>query len=559
MYNEVDVDESNIHKGYDIQGVIQNQKHKIKAVDTNVFQRLKQPGSKKLLLITPTSDRLVGVTKWLSANLGIERLSGYLNANGHTAECYDTNLYKCTEDGPTLEDRFREGDWDIIGFSVLDDTKALDISNMYLAQKYCPNALLIAGGAAAQFDYQTVLDKSPCQIVVIGEGEKVVQQIADGESLENIKGIIFKSANVPLTPEEFLEATNALDYANVPYENYWDYYLELYRAKGEEITPLISSQIHTIRVFSRNYCPIGCKFCSSTNILRASPTDTNTIKVVDIVGDKLVDLLKKIVKAHPRVETIYFTDDDFCLQKGKLMDFLKLLIKENLPLSFISFARITDLDDDVISHMAKANFRSLNVGIENFQQEILDEFSKKLKVERIDGVLELLKKHGIQPACSFILCSPKAKLQWVENTALRIKKELDNGTLEAGIMVTTQPLKGSYFYEEYTEFESDLIPVEGTDLTIKRDYFIKCLDPEVRELQYRYLFRWSDFIDKAASEGHLNAQMQSPQALALVLQLIDEIKKERGSKKQYKYTNMPTVSRRKAWSKYMKYNYSTGL
>ena len=46
MYNEVNVDESNIHKGYDIQGVIQNQKHKIKAVDTNVFQRLKHVGSK---------------------------------------------------------------------------------------------------------------------------------------------------------------------------------------------------------------------------------------------------------------------------------------------------------------------------------------------------------------------------------------------------------------------------------------------------------------------------------------------------------------------------------
>ena len=430
---------------------------------------------------------------------------------------------------------------------------------MYLAQKYCPQALLVAGGAAAQFDYQTVLDKSPCQVVVIGEGEKVMLQLAEGESIENIKGIVFKSANVPLTPEEFLEATNALDYENIPYEKYWDYYIDLYKNKGEEITPLVSSQIHTIRVFSRNYCPIGCKFCSSTNILRASPTDKNTIKVVDIVGDKLVNLLKKIVKAHPRVETIYFTDDDFCLQKGKLISFLKLLIEEKLPLSFISFARITDLDEEVISHMAKANFRSLNIGIENFQQEILTEFSKKLRVEKIDITLQLLKKYGIQPACTFILCSPRAKLEWVENTALRIKKEQDSETLQAGIMVTTQPLKGSYFYEEYADFESDFIPVENTDLTIKRDYFIKCLDPEVKELQYRFLFKWSDFIDKAYTEGHLNSQMQSPKVLEMVLKLIDEIKSERGSKNQFKYSNKPLVARRNAWKKYMKYNFSTGL
>ena len=44
----------------------------------------------------------------------------------------------------------------------------------------------------------------------------------------NISGIVFKSANVPLTPEEFLEATNALDYENIPYEKYWDYYIDLY-------------------------------------------------------------------------------------------------------------------------------------------------------------------------------------------------------------------------------------------------------------------------------------------------------------------------------------------
>ena len=211
--------------------------------------------------------------------------------------------------------------------------------------------------------------------------------------------------------------------------------------------------------------------------------------------------------------------------------------------------------------MAKAKFRTLNIGIESFQEEILKEYAKKLTVKRIDTVLKILKKYGIQPACSFILCSPTTKLEWVENTAKRIKKEYENGILEPGVMVTTQPLKGSYFYEEYTDFESDIIPIPNTELTIKREYFIKCFDPEVKELQYRYLFKWSEYIDDVATknEGHLNAQIQSPQAIEMVLKLIDEIKKERGMNEQFRYSNMPLVDRRESWSKYMKYNYSTGL
>ena len=525
----------------------------------NTLSRLKSSRKKNILLVTPTSDRMVGVTKWLSANLGIERLCGYLNKYGHYAEGYDTNLFRCIEKGATLEEKINEKEWDIIGFSVLDDTKALDISNMYIAKKLAPNAVIIAGGAAAQFDYQTVLDKSPCNIIVIGEGEKPLLQLANGEHLENIKGIIFKSANEPLTPSEFLDASHALDYENIPYEDYWDYYLKLYKERGEEITPLISSQIHTIRVFSRNYCPVGCKFCSSTNYLRASPTDNTVIKVVDIVDEELIDLLKRIIKAHPRVETIYFTDDDFCLQQGKLISFLKLLIKEKLPLTFISFARIVDLNEEIISLMSKAGFRSLNIGIESFQQEILEEFSKKLRVAKIDSVLELLKKYKIQPACTFILCSPKAKLEWVEDTARRIKLEAEKGTIAPGVMVTTQPLKGSLFYEEYLDLESDLVPIPDTDLSVKRDYFIRCIDPEVMELQYRFLFRWSEYIDNAAGSGHLNSQMQSIHVVEMVLTLIDEIRKERGDVNKYQYSKKSLEDRRKAWTKYMKYNYSTGL
>ena len=51
---------------------------------------------------------------------------------------------------------------------------------MYLAQRLRPNALIVAGGIEAQFNYQTLLDKSPCRIVISGEGEVPMKMLKKG-------------------------------------------------------------------------------------------------------------------------------------------------------------------------------------------------------------------------------------------------------------------------------------------------------------------------------------------------------------------------------------------
>ena len=164
--------------------------------------------------------------------------------------------------GPSVEEKLTENAWDLIGFSVLEESLWQDIENMYLARKLCPKATLVAGGIEAQFNYQTILDKTPCRIVILSEGEIPLRMLCDGAPPHTIPGIVFKNAALPLSQEDFNDATNAIDWEQNPYENYWDHYLAKY---GDTVTDENLQEIHTARVFSRNRCPIGCKFCSSTN------------------------------------------------------------------------------------------------------------------------------------------------------------------------------------------------------------------------------------------------------------------------------------------------------
>jgi radical SAM superfamily enzyme YgiQ (UPF0313 family) len=520
------------------------------------LKKLKENRPKKVLLVTPTSYSEVGLTKWLSPNLGIERLAGYVKKFGHIAETFDTNLYHTTKNGPSLQEKLKSYKWDVIGFSVYDDSIVYDIVNMNMASRECPDALIIAGGTGAQFDYQAILDKSPARIVVLGEGEKPLLNLLDGTPVEDIPGIVFKNYNVSLNEKEFQEVTNSIDYARLPYETYWDYYVNQYKKDGKEITKEVSQQIHTIRIYTRNYCPMGCKFCSSTNFIR-SASDKRSIPLADISGEELICLLEKIIKAHPRVETIYFTDDDFTTKRSNLIDFLKLLIKKQFPVTFLSFARIDNLDEEIISLMKMAGFRTLNIGMENFQPEILKEFNKDIKLEVVNKNLSTLKKYGIRPVLSFILCSPKAKLEYVENTAKKILEELKKETFYAGIATVAKPLKGSSLYEDYGDFEIQLTSIPGSRMFYKTYCFNKFEDPEVAEFVYRLLFQWANYINEKVKgkEGHFYAQVQSEEKIEVILKVINEIKSERGKPEQFRFSKMSYEEKEKSWDILRKYSF----
>jgi len=527
----------------------------------SVFSRLKEQRPKKILLVSPTSSHEVARTKWISANLGIERLAGYLNSHGHFAETCDTNLNLIMPESPSLISKLREKTWDIIGFSIQEDTMIADIANMLDAARLQPDALLIAGGQTAQFDYQSLLDKSPARIVVLGEGEKPLLALAEGKSLEDIPGIVFKNYNSPLTPKEFRDATEKIDYEHIPYETYWNYYLNLYGNNGREITRSLSQIIHTVRIFTRNYCPMKCTFCSTINFLPGA-CGKKIVPMADITGQDLVDLIKRIIKAHPRVETFYFTDDDFCCRKKQLIEFLNLVIAEKLTVTFFAFSRIDDIDEEIIPLMKKAGFRGLHIGIENFQPEILEELNKKVTVDVVDRNLKLLNDYGILPSVTFILCTPNTKLEWIKNTAKRILKGVEDGTLSPGLNVMAQPQLGSRLYEENADLEMHNIPIPGTEHFLKRVYFVRCSDPETREFQYRFLARWAEHIEdlvRHESSEHLTSPAQTPHKLRMILDVIGEIISERGQPDQFRYSSMSVEKRNRIWTTLQTFKYGASI
>ena len=130
---------------------------------------------------------------------------------------------------------------------------------------------------------------------------------------------------------------------------------------------------------------------------------------------------------------------------------------------------------------------------------------------------------------NIILTTPEAKIEDVEITVKKTLEYLKDPFYMAGICIGIQPLKGTIFYEEYTNFKSHISNIEGTQFKLRRDDWIWATDPMVKELQKRYLSKQADFIKEYIKENnikHPNQAVMAPAHLILVQNIINEIKLE---------------------------------
>ncbi len=502
-----------------------NERFHLKGKSTLINSR---KGKKNILLIGPQTELISAERSFMAPALGVIRLAGYLNKKGHYAESFEPNLSMLTNEGPFLTEVLKSKKWDIIGFSILEETFIHDIKNMQLAEKICPEAIFVAGGIEAQFNYQNVLDKTSCKIVIISEGEKSLLALANGVEIDNIPGIVFKNSSVPLDQHTFDFATSAIYWEELPYEKYWDYYLKKY---GNKVTEENINEIHTVRIFSRNRCPVGCKFCSSTNQITWG--SGQKVPVISASEDTLIHNIKRVVEAHPRVRTIYLTDDDFCIVKKGVIKFCKKIIHEKetggLPknLTFMAFCRASDATVEMFTWMKKANFRRLNIGIESFSNKVLKEMNKRCTAKENHYCLKIAKEIGIGAYCNMIITTPESTLEDVEATVNAAYDYTQDPFFHVGVTLGIKPLKGTDYFETFSDFKTRIVKIENSNYFLKYDDLIYANDHRVKTLQIRYWNEIDDFITAEREKQdirHGSAKNLSALKLIFLKKIIKEIK-----------------------------------
>ena len=321
----------------------------------------------KVLLISAYNgvQGVVGVERslwkhrgYLAPPLGLYRMKGFLNRFGIPVEVLDPDLI---EPYGFLKDYASE--FDIIGFSPSHLTLEYDLSLMWYAHEKNPQAGLIAGGEEATFNSSQIIEHSPLDCIIFGEGEYPMAEIANAGLLK-APGNCRVGKQKPLGMEDFYNLTVNMNFGNIPYEKYW---AEMEKGNSNEI------ETRTVRFYTSSYCPHNCAFCGSKNFLKFSYGKRPHLVVLPWEG--LLSMVLQAVKAHPLVRTIFFQDDNFIQGKPgreRVTNFCKRVIeykKERvLPgsLSFMCQTRASEVSEELLHLMSLADFRMVSYGIESF-------------------------------------------------------------------------------------------------------------------------------------------------------------------------------------------------
>jgi radical SAM superfamily enzyme YgiQ (UPF0313 family) len=452
-----------------------------------------------MLLIGPY-DPHCGEYTFLAPPLGVWRLAGVLEAAGVYAKVFDPNC--CT--GPpqrALERELLQNAWDVMGVTTTGMTLCFDLELAHLARRMAPQALLLAGGMEATFRPELMFELGPFDLVVLGEGERPLLELAarlrSGAPVRGIGGTAERGCDgkTLLMPQRALDHAELRDaifstpYEKMPYAAYWErlesaYQIGTLPSKAAREAHL--AEIRSVRLITLNYCPMGCTFCSATNFLHQAQGNVATI--ARLSADECLAMIERIVAAHPRVRTIIFQDDIFTFTRDhRVLPLCAAIVAAKqqgvLPqaLQFISTNRIDAMSAERLHAMRRAGFRVLGFGIENFSQQVLGEFNKAQIHRHIEPMLSEALATGITPFLDLILSSPRARLQDVAETLCEAYRWLRRGC-EIGMYPYVIPFSGAALAKDpqllpYTVFERRR--VAGTNVEWQQASKILPIDPTV--------------------------------------------------------------------------------
>ncbi len=121
-------------------------------------------------------------------------------------------------------------------------------------------------------------------------------------------------------------------------------------------------------------------------------------------------------------KSIYFVDDQFVWDEERMIKIMKAL--GELGFSWGALARADMLlNENIIKAMGEAGCEFIDIGVESFNQAILDDIKKGEKVEMYYEAVALLKKYNIEPEINVLLgASPFETKETIKHTLAEVKR-----------------------------------------------------------------------------------------------------------------------------------------
>lgn len=266
---------------------------------------------------------------------------------------------------------------DIIGISQWTHNRHASLDLARLVRRERPGSTVIMGGAHATFRYKELLaEGSPVDIVVLGEGEATLQEIAGlvaaGQDWKSARGIAFRHCGKVVVNDL---RPPLLDLDLLPIASR---YLE------DSIG--VDRELQSEFILTARGCPSACYFCSSPGFWKRK-----------IRFRSPANIYNEIRYIRDKYGLIYYSlrDDTFTADRNRTIEFCRLLIEGGAHLLWNCQSRVNAIDEEMLTWMKRAGCECVQLGVESGSPEILKRLGKSITPGQVERAASLIRKLGI--------------------------------------------------------------------------------------------------------------------------------------------------------------------
>jgi anaerobic magnesium-protoporphyrin IX monomethyl ester cyclase len=319
--------------------------------------------------------------------LGLLSIGGPLIDAGHEVTLLDADYHNYKIENVVRQILEQNPDLIMLGHSGSTSAQPIinDITKLVRAKN--SNIKVIIGGVFPTYHWNEILETNPqIDYIVCGEGEEIclnlVTALDKGTSLENVKGLAFKLNGVAL---KTLSAENI--------KNLDDFRIGWELMNGYNYTYWGKRKAVVIQ-FSRG-CPYPCTYCGQSFFWKKWRH-----RNPQLLADEIEMLHHKY-----GIKVINFADENPSSNPKVWREFLEALVAKNLKLILVGSIRADNIvrDADFLHLYKKAGFERFLLGIENYDEMVLEKIKKAGTISKDKEAIQLLRKHGILSMATYVV------------------------------------------------------------------------------------------------------------------------------------------------------------
>lgn len=392
----------------------------------------------RILLIHPlgydarAAKRDVSRMANLMPPLGLACIAAYLEKHGLRTDIID--CFAHPDSDARIDAYVREHRPGFIG-ATCTTAGFLDAVRTFRRVKHChPDIISVAGGPhVSALRHVLLADYSDVDVGVVGEGEGPLRALieADGRA-HGIPGLVYRDQGQVVFAGR---QTDVLDLNTLP----WPAYHKLLGFPTRYELPIFSypTAPNTSCISSRG-CPYQCTYCD-----RSVFGQSFRYNSADYLYEHLAMLKDRFGIRH-----INFYDDQFTLNRARVVAFCGRMVNEPLGMTFNCAVRAEHVDRELLALMKQAGCWMVSLGIETGDSDLLAQHRQNPDLAYMTETVRLIHGLGIRVKGLFMIGLPgETERSFRKTMEYAFSLPIDDLNL-----AKFTPFPGSPLYEHIREF-----------------------------------------------------------------------------------------------------------